>query len=888
MNYWGIILVSAAYLGMLALVAYFADRRASRGTILLNNPYIYALSLSVYCTAWTFYGSVGKAAADGSSFLAIYLGPVISMPLWWLVVRKIIQVCNALKITTLADFIATRFGKHIGLSVLVTLLSVMGIVPYISLQLKAINSSLKAIAGDAPTDTAFFVTLLLGVFILIFTFRTVDSSKKHNGLVTAIAVESIVKLVAFLVVGSFITYFMFDGFGDIFSRATADQIAKFEIAEGLEWPVTLFLSTSAVLFLPRQFHLIVAENTNPNHLKTVLWLFPAYLLVINIFVIPVALGGENLLGGLVDPDLYVLALPLHAGQNAIALMTYIGGFSAATGMIIISTIALSMMVSNNLVMPLIIRQYDLSRINQRKALLTRRFSVIIILLMAFLYFRFVSDRFSLVYIGLISFSAVAQFTPLVLASLYWKDVTRRGAVWSLIAGFSVWFFTMVIPTMIEVGLIDDSILRNGLLGLSWLKPTALFWSDMPNPVVHGTFWALLFNVFFLVIGTITQTQTAKERNMANFYTEAYLYSSDFDNQLIWKGSMIYKDLIRVLENILGVYPTKVEIEEFRRVSGSPVLENGEVSPQFVNHAERMLTGAIGASSARMLIASISKEEEIELSEVVEILKENQEISRLNRQLSTKSQELELQTRALEMANMRLMNLDEEKDDFISTVTHEMRTPLTSIRAISEIIHDNPDLTEEERTHFLTTVIKETERMTRLINQVLDLEKLESGRAHLNKEQVNLVTLLEDELSKFAGMVMEKHIQLKRNLPESELWVWLDHDRMTQVITNLISNALKFSPEYSTLEIGVKQTVAGVLIWVKDQGKGIDQESLQRIFDKFYQANDQTRKKPKGTGLGLSISKRIVNMHGGDIWADSELEKGTTFYVTVPTHPDENK
>ncbi len=888
MNYWLIILISALYLVGLSLIAFLADRRAKSGKNLLKNPYIYAFSLAVFCTAWTFYGSVGKAATDGLSFLSIYFGPIVSMPLWWVIVRKIIQVSSALKITTLADFISTRFGKDIRLSALVTLLSILAIVPYISIQLKAINSSLAMIAGDIPVDTALYVTMMLGVFILIFTFRTVDSTQKHPGLVVAVAVESMVKLVTFLIVGGFITFFMFDGFGDIFQKVPAEQLVKFEFTEGMEWPVMMFLSLSAVLFLPRQFHVIVSENADINHLNKVVWLFPAYLLAINIFVIPIALGGTYLLGTEVDPDMYVLALPMSIGKNILAVLTYLGGFSAATGMIIVSVIALSMMVSNNLVMPLLIKQYEPGGINRRKALLTRRFSVVVILLLAFFYFRFVSDRFSLVSIGLISFAAVAQFTPSIIAILYWKDVTRQGVTWSLIAGFLVWFYTLIVPVTVEVGILPEYLISEGAFGISWLRPNSLFGLNIENAIVHGTFWSIMTNIFFLVLGSIIKEQTARDKNMANFYMDSYKYSNEYDSQLLWKGHMVYSDLIGVLENILGELKTNLEISAFKKANGEPTTSDGDVNPQFVAMAERLLTGAVGASAARMLISSISQEEEIELNEVLEILKENQVITRLNRQLKSKSNELEQKTHALEIANKRLMNLDVEKDDFISTVTHEMRTPLTSIRAISEILYDNDDLTDEERNHFLDSVVKETERMTRLINQVLDMEKLESGKSQLHYEQVMIATLIQDCLSNFKALAVEKHVEIVPNYEIQNITMMVDRDRLSQVLTNLLSNALKFSDEQSTIEVGLADNPdGGILIWVKDHGKGMDDDSLHRIFDKFYQAQDQTRKKPKGTGLGLSITKQIVNMHGGDIWAVSEEGKGTTFYFTVP-HPVEEQ
>ncbi len=882
MNYWLVILISAIYLGLLSFVAYFADRRSKNDQAIRGNPYIYALSLAVYCTAWTYYGSVGKAASDGISFLATYLGPLIGMPLWLLLITRIVKISNALRINTLADFIATRFGKSTILSVMVTIMCILGVVPYISIQLKAIDSSIKILSSNADQnlliDSALVVVVLLTMFILVFTFRTVDSTKKHHGLVSAIALESVVKLAAFLLVGIFITYEMFDGFEDIFSRLSDEQLTKYNTLEGSNWPVLLFLSFSAVFFLPRQFHVTIAENTTPANIKTAIWLFPAYLLAINLFVLPVAIAGEHLLAGQADPDMYLIALPLLAGERLWAVITYIGGFSAATGMIIVSTIAISMMASNNLVIPLIIKGYNPSKINERKALLIRRISVVVVLFVAFLYFKFVSTEFPLVAIGLISFAAVAQFTPVVLAALFWKEATRQGAILSLLTGFAVWFYTLVVPGIVKVGLLPTNLLTEGPFGLIWLNPTSLFGLHFDDPIVQGVFWSLFFNVGSLVLGTLFYDQTAKERNYADFYTEYYKYQ-DQDKRLVWKGTMIHRDLKEVMENILGPDIANSEINAFEQRTGISLEVNEEVSPQFVMHAEKILTGAIGATSARMLIASISKEEEIELSEVVAILREKTEVTKLNLLLSHKSEELKSKADELANVNARLQNLDVEKDDFISTVTHEMRTPLTSIRALTEIIHDNPDLSSIERNQFLETVVDETERMTRLINQVLDLEKLESGQLAMHLERVEMNGLVQEVVNSFNGVLKEKN-QFVRLLKRSENVVQGDYDRLTQVVNNLLSNAIKYSAEQATIVVSIEGE-ENVLISVSDEGKGIDSGNLDQIFDKFFQARDQTRKKPKGTGLGLSIARRIVNMHDGDIWVTSEVGKGSTFCFTLP-------
>ena len=355
-----VIASSFAYLLLLFAVAYWADRRAQAGRSVIANPWTYALSLAVYCTAWTYFGSVGRAASGGVWFLPIYLGPTLVMVLGWIVLRKMIRIAKAYRITSIADFVASRYGKSPLLAGLVTLIAVVGIVPYIALQLKAVSAgyALLTVPGGVADpahwsrDSAFYVALVLAGFAMVFGARHLDTTERHEGMVAAIAFESVVKLVAFLMVGFFVVYGLFDGLGDLFARAQAvpqlQQLLRLEQGGQFAWAQwfgLMLLSMFSVVFLPRQFQVMVVENVREDHLRRAVWVVPLYMLLINLFVLPIALGGLLYFGpGQGNAENFVLSLPLAAGQHALALFAFVGGLSAATGMVIVETVAVSTMV----------------------------------------------------------------------------------------------------------------------------------------------------------------------------------------------------------------------------------------------------------------------------------------------------------------------------------------------------------------------------------------------------------------------------------------------------------------------------------------------------------------------------------------------------------------
>lgn len=901
MSNWVVILSAIAYLFLLFGVAYLAERKQRRGRSMINNPYVYALSLAVYCTAWTYYGSVGQASKQGLVFLTVYIGPTIMAALFWPVLRKVIRICKTQRINSIADLISTRYGKNFSLAVIVTLLCVTGIIPYIALQLKAISMSMDVLtgsSGDGPglgnalSDKALYLSLALSLFIILFGTRSIDASEKHEGLVAAIAFESVIKLVAFLAVGIFVTYGIFNGFGDIFSKAGADpSLSHLFRIEGnssyTQWASYVMLSMLAILLLPRQFQLGVVENVQENHVRKAIWLFPLYLLLINLFVLPIALGGKLLMGNAVDADTYVLALPLGQGSTFLSILTFIGGFSAATSMIIVETIAISTMVSNNIATPLLLSTKNFKAGGNRQLTGTilniRRFSILFIIALAYLYDKLVAQHFTLVSIGMVSFAAVAQLAPAIIGGIYWKHATQKGAMAGIVVGFFIWFYTAVIPSMANAHIVDPDLLEKGLFGLSWLRPTSLFGMQGMDMVTHSFFWSLFFNLILFVVVSLNSQKSAQEIYQGEIFVDIFRHSADTDNNVIWKGTAYLPDLNSLLGNFLGKERAEKILLNYAQRHKIPT-ENKKADPRIVSFAEKVLSGVIGSASARIMVSSVTKEEELKINEVLHILRESQQMMELNKELRRKSTDLQKATDQLTRVNEQLKDMDMMKDEFLYTVTHELRTPMTSIRAMAEILHDHTEMEEEERQHFLSGIIRETERLSHLITQVLNLERYESGRQKLDLSNVMLNTLIEDSIRSISPLAAEKKIRIIKQIPDSMILVRCDADLIQQVMYNLLSNAIKFVEEGTgEIRLSVHSNHDEWQVWVEDNGKGIPAELHELIFDKFFQARNQTLKKPQGSGLGLAICKKIVEMHNGKIGVESEEGKGSRFIFTLPNN-----
>lgn len=879
-----LILVIVVYLAMLFLVAYRIDASTRLRLRVANSPTIYALSLAVYCTAWTFFGSVGGASAYNIQFLTIYIGPIVLMPFLWFIYRKFIRISKAQGISSLSDFIANRYDKSIGLNRLVAVLLMLGIIPYIALQITGIDKAIETIVTNNGTeqnawlryiDTSLLVTLGLGYFIIIFTTKRFQEKEQNTGLVGAIALESIVKLLVFLFFGIYIVFYASDK-PELFADFDPDKLKLNPNNDYGQWFGMIFLSALAFLFLPRQFEMGVVAAANERKVKRAIWMFPVYLLLINVFVIPIAIIGNNMFAGhKMNPDMYMLSIPMHLNSGWMALLVLLGGFSAASGMIIVATHALSKMVSNAILMPSFINnRFVLNRFkdrNHRIPVFFRRLSIFTVLLLAYLYHKLVVADFTLISIGLVSFVAVAQFAPAILGGIFWKLGNKYGAIIGISLGFFVWLVFLIGPTILNVnvhGMFGDN--QNAIRPEGDLITTVLFWS-------------LLLNFLGYTLGSILTRQTALEQNQATLYVDIMNYSADVDSGVVWKGKAFFPDIKSLLSRFLGEKRVTAELNHFAQKQGIDLAVQDELDPRLIGYSEKMLSPIVGASSAKILISSVVKEEKLSMEDVVNILEESQKIIAVNKELQQRTDELKRVSEALKLANARMKENDLLKDEFLYTVTHEMRTPLTSIKALSELLSDEEDVMPEEvKKEFLNTILKESNRMTRLISQVLDLENFESGKHQLIIDKVDVSELIQHCLQSLDGVFKQNNIQvciaIEDQLPE----LYADSDRITQVVLNLLANAAKYcDKESGKVWVDIARNGSVLQVKIADNGPGVIPELREIIFEKFFQAKNQTMRKPKGSGLGLAISKKIIQLHEGKIGVDTNKPEGAVFTFSIP-------
>jgi len=706
---WIVLPVSLAYIGLLFLIAWAGDRQAERDGIdrRPGGRWLYALTLGVYCTSWTFLGSVGRAAASGFDFIPIYIGPTLVLVLAWPLLVKLVTIAKAQNITSIADFIAARYGKSQAVAALVTIIAAVSIVPYIALQLKAVASSYDVLVSGAAldaidhpwwSDTALWVALSMALFSILFGVRSLHASEHHRGLMLAVAFESLVKLTAFLVVGGFVTYGLFDGFGDILDRVeTMPHIApllRLNLADPAWWTMTV-LSAFAFLCLPRQFHVSVVECTSTRDIRFASWTFPLYLIAINLFVLPIALAGLLLFGSArVNPDTFVLSVPMASGYPGITLIAFIGGLSAATSMVIVAAVALSTMISNDLVMPMLLRFKALHPSEGRSPagllLLVRRGTIVLLLLWAYLYDRLIAESYPLSAIGLISFAGVAQFAPAMLGGLYWKGGTRAGALAGLSIGLVVWVYTLVLPSFVPTGWPDASFLSDGPFGLHWLRPQALLGWDALDPLSHAAVWSLLLNSVAYVSVSLQLRGRMIERMQAVAFVEAVE-----PGRAVATGSEIpanLAELSALVARFLGPEQARSAFADYLQRNPGAAQRAGLDAVRFT---ERLLAGAIGAASARVVMAISLEGKSLSRREVMRILDTASEAIKSNRELLQATLENMAQGVCVFDSGQRLATWNKRFLTLLDLPESQIRVGTT----LQDIVDFNADRGEYDQTGF---------------------------------------------------------------------------------------------------------------------------------------------------------------------------------------------
>lgn len=885
-----VILVCLIYVAILFAVAFAGDRRARRDpTGWLSSPLVYTLSISIYCSSWTFFGSVGSAAKNGLEFLTIYLGPTIVFAGWWLFLRKLVTIGRVHHTTSIADFISARFGKNPALGALITILALVAITPYIALQLKALTASFQVITYPAGAvvaasrrlepdfATAFWLAAGLCLFSIIFGVRKIDVNERHHGVIAAIAVEALVKLVAFLAVGLWV-YFTLSGTPEEMFRNAPVSLMNPEQSFGARWVALCFLAGAAVICLPRQFQVTVVENSSEDQIRTASWLFPFYLFLMNLFVLPIALAGLTYLPNGSDPDLFVLTLPMTEGQGTLGLLAFLGGFSSATSMVIVSSIALSTMISNHIVMPLALRFSMVPTGGGQSArnfiLIARRASIVFIVFLGFIYFWISRTSDALASIGLISFCGLIQPLPSLIAGLYWHRATHRGAIAGLAAGFLIWIYTLFLPSFEGAFLMSADVIEIGPFGIGWLRPYALFGLDVFDPLVHALFWTMTINTALLVGVSLLREPTPLTRFQATLFIDIFRRQTESELGVIRRTARV-SDLRQIADRILGPVEA-IKLFEWGGAGERAVIASDEL----ISVVEQRLAANVGAASARSMISRVVTSETIGVEELKRLAGEAEQIRAYSAELERKSRQIEAGAVELARANQQLREIDGQKDDFLSQVSHEVRTPMASIRSFSDILLENRDLDEAQKLRFLGIIQNESIRLTRLLDGILDLNQIERDESGWEKTLFDPETALDQAMESCEALARAADVTLKRSKRKRKSLVHGNRDKLAQVFINLISNAVKYNNSSAPVVIVSSAMRKGVYeARIADNGPGIPESERERIFVKFARG-PMPRK--AGAGLGLAISRRIVEQFGGSLSLSTPGSGGAEFVVRLTT------
>ena len=885
-----LVAVCLLYVVGLFTVACLAERAALRGQAgwLLRSPLVYTLSLSIYCTAWTFYGAVGYAARSGLEYVTIYLGPSLVMIGWWWILRRLVRVGRSQRVTSVADLISSRYGKSNALAFVVTIMAVVGVTPYIALQLQSVVLSLSIFAAPDPglgavaasgfksPQAAFWVAVGLVVFTVLFGTRNLNVNERHPGVVIAVAVEAVVKLIALLAVGIFVVWGLGGGVSETLARIDASAIGTWEVRGG-RWIALTMLAAAAFLCLPRMFQVMVVENDDERHLQIASWAFPLYLMLMSLFVVPIAVVGLNLLPEGSNPDLFVLSLPLSQGQNGLAMLAFLGGFSSATSMVIVATLALSTMVSNHIVMPiwLAARREGATQSGDVRnvVILSRRLSILMIIALGYVYYR-ISGGGALAAIGTISFGGVAQFLPAMMGGLFWRGATRTGALYGLLTGFVLWIFTMLLPSFGVGTVLSAATFDSGLFGMNWLRPQALFGITGLDPTVHAVVWSLSLNTLLFVAVSLFTFPSPLER----------LQGAQFVNVLDqagsargWTASVAgSEDLMIMAQRILG--PDEAR-SFFQREAAEQGLSGNlpEPTPKFVQAVERELAGSVGAATAHAMVAQIVGGTSVSVQDLLAVADESAQMLEYSSQLEAKSREISETAAQLRLANEKLTQLSKQKDSFLSQISHELRTPMTSIRSFSEILRDSKGMKTADKSRYASIIHNETIRLTRLLDDLLDLSVLENGQVTLHLRKGRLQGVLDQAIvTALAGA--EAPMRVLRDPSSEQMILHSDLDRLGQVFINLVANAQKYCvSDTPALTISAQDGGGTVQIDFVDNGQGIAPQDQAVIFEKFFRIKGV---EGDGAGLGLSICQEIMHRLGGDIIYLAQ-GSGTGFRVSLP-------
>jgi Na+/proline symporter/signal transduction histidine kinase len=900
------------YISFLFILGLVTEKNINFQQRFLSNPLSYSLGLTVYLTSWTFYGAVGLAADYGLLLLTFYIGATLSTLVWWIVIRKLVRIKNEYHITSIADFLSARYNKSALVAALVTIIAFVGGMPYIAIQLRAIIVSFTIITtplGAVPESSFYLrqvgplIVIAMIVFTIIIGVRRLDPTERHPGIIATLTFDGILKLVVFVVAGFYICYHLFDGLTDIFNRFShtshidlANLIGSNTNSFG-GWITRILLSMAAIIFLPRQFHMAIIENSNEKHIRTAMWFIPLYMFVFTFFTYPIAIAG--LLKGYLpqEADFIILKLPFVAGNKLLSFIVFLGGFSAATGMVIIASMTIAIMITNHLLLPVVDKVKKLTFIKQH--LLQCRWVVVAFsIVIGYWFERKIEATYLLAQIGSISFAAVFQFLPAIIGGLFWRKGNKTGALLGLSSGFIIWFYTSLIPLFIKSGWMSRSVLSYGPLGIIWLRPEQLFGISFSDPLTHSVVWSISMNTILYIVGSLYKTQTFEEQNITNSFINIFGDSGHIPTSLSKESTVNIDIKLDKIKKLLAQYLPPASILHIvsdclikQNIQDKKSISILELS-QLLNDIEINLAGSIGAASAHKALKRahlFTRQESRELSKVyAEILAElnitpeemrqrinyyHERESILINQAGIFEELLKKRTAQLEAMHSELLSKEKlaTLGQLTATVSHELRNPLGTIKSSlyslgKRIIGHN----DKKIYQIIERAERNVERCDLIIDELLEYTRIKE----LQLEPVQIGSLIKEILSEIH---FPNYITVNTSF-SSNLTLNIDKERIRRCLINLINNSIqsleiKFSKTESTqgqyfVTIYTNKISDRFEIIIEDTGIGIPSDKIQKIFEPLYST------KNFGVGLGLSIVKQIIESHGGSIHIESEINGKT--------------
>jgi len=931
------------YVLVMFLIAYFVDKKVEGdpNSKIVDNPFVYCLSLAVYCTSWTFYGSVGKASNSGLLFLTIYLGSTLMVLFWGILLKRLIRVKQNYHITSIVDFLSARYDKSSLIGWVGSLLVLLATIPYLALQFKALVSTFSSIVdtkqiinlgiGSSDRIVGIGFAIFMTTFTILFGIRKIDPTERHPGMIFVLAIECVFKLIVFLIIGIFCCYYLNDGFFQVLDKLPEVVGENYSFMGNQEgsvstWISFMILSGSAILFLPRQFHVAVIENSNEDHVDDVTWGLPFYLFLINIFVIPISIVGLSLIG-LDQADRFVLKIPMEMGYLNLSLLTFLGGFAAASGMIMVSTMTVTVILSNSIYLPII------ERLNLPKAftqfLLPVRWVIASFLIFSSLGYMFlVGDNFALVSMGMVSFAGVLQFAPAILGGLFWKKANSRAALFGLSAGVCTWLYTLYIPAFIKSGYFGQEMLANGLFGIHILRPQALFGLDGMDPLSHSVFWSMFFNLgSFLTISLLFKPSKSEEQIISDFSSlvdikEKYSYENVELKRNIPLEVKV-NTMLAILEKYYDWEKSKACVDGILKNIG--VFENRDINIlelfELTQEFEKSLTGIVGAATAHQVIQKsnfLSVDERGELYQFYseslaeynispkelhtrinfykekEVLMQNQ-FQELERIIDIRTKELQekntiLKSSLKKIGEMQHQLISREKMASVgllaSGLAHEIKNPLNFIQNGAKIITNelsgNVNLGDEKSLSSIKTSLRLIDdysvRIDNIVKKMLNLSQQNDTEELLN-------------ISEFCVEAFLKEIELCERKYFSKINYSLDtsptdeylvsRTTLEQVLSIVIDNSAadlassKKDPKEIHLKLFIIEDKLNLRI--RDNGNGISDEILKNIFEPFV----TTKQSKDGAGLGLTIANDLIRSKMGSISILSEKNKFTEVQIELP-------